>query len=116
MTQDQENKIREEFMNEFAGIGSIDLVHNGEEQWQEFVNRDKDVLDWWFTKMKEQIEIAVRERDEKYNDIFKWLMGDDGDSAIEFPDLSKPPHYRFRSILKQMLDILSTSPKQDGQN
>ena len=61
MTQDQENKIREEFMNEFAGIGSIDLVHNGEEQWQEFVNRDKDVLDWWLTKMKEQIGGVMNE-------------------------------------------------------
>ena len=116
MTQDQENKIREEFMNEFAGIGSIDLVHNGEEQWQEFVNRDKDVLDWWLTKMKEQIEIAVRERDEEIKQelqIRKSKYQKTRNEQLERGNMmiAYDMDSRYYAI-HHFLESLSTSPKE----
>jgi len=46
---------------------------------------------------------AKLEEMKKYDSIFKWLLGEEGD----FPDLSQPPHYSFRSELRKRLSILN---------
>lgn len=50
--------------------------------------------------IESEISRALLERDKKYKKIFDWLLGIKGD----FPDLSRPPHYKFRSELRVMLE------------
>ena len=53
--------------------------------------------------LKNEISLAVKERDKQYKEIFNWLDGSKGD---DFPDLSQKPHYRFRSEMRRRLEAL----------
>lgn len=58
--------------------------------------------------INQAIEEALKSRDkkliERYQDIFSWLLGENG----EFPNLSQKPHYRFRTELRERLKKLQS--------
>jgi len=118
MTKNQENKIREEWTqreirreraNNFQCLtcGSPQL-HDNRFTHQFEIPKAEDCLsdeDWWLTKIKEQIEIAVREREEEISKIIS--------ASTEEIDFGSP----FAESEKQTIDkivarILSTSPKE----
>lgn len=52
--------------------------------------------------IRKEIEEAVRGRDEQYQPIFDWLLGQNG----EFPNVTDKPHYAFRTELHRRLSLL----------
>lgn len=57
------------------------------------------------SKIDEASARTAEEQERKYEEIFKWLMGEKGD----FPDLSKKPHYSFRKELRKKLSAITPS-------
>lgn len=64
-----------------------------------------------FANIAAETEARVkRGMGERYQPIFDWLFGMNGD----FPNLSEPPHYRFRTELQKRLTALEhPEGKQD---
>lgn len=87
----------EERILEAAPFLKIELLPIGIDRLIAFIKEDRAVA----------VKVAVNKRDKKYQKIFDWLYGLDGD----FPDLSQKPHYRFRTELRERLARLSL-PKE----
>ena len=67
-------------------------------------------LDTALTQTAEKARVEERELMKlEYNRIFGWLLGNYGD----FPDLSKKPHYSFRTELREKLEALKASPTKN---
>ena len=105
MTQDQEKKIREEFDERFT-------EHNLRDDLSE-QKVARYIKDWFITKMKEQIEIAVREtkndmvdiialHQREYIDDLKLVNEEDKWQIIQF----------IAEWKKHTLELLSNSPKE----
>lgn len=63
---------------------------------------DEDITDDVKSFIRQELARQKEEDRKKYDQIFKWLLGKNGD----FPDLSQKPHYSFRTELRKRLDAV----------
>lgn len=52
----------------------------------------------------QEISLTEKWKVKQYEDIFKWLLGENG----EFPNVMDKPHYAFRTELRRRLTSLQT--------
>ncbi len=83
---------------DFEALGAMNswYVQTG----KEIVNKFRHSL----TQMREETRReTLEEIENKYKDIFDWLLGQNGD----FPNLAEKPHYSFRTELRERLSRLT---------
>ncbi len=98
---EQAPEWEEEFYNDFV------LKQNGDLQevgfWSTYPTKGLHTADRIKSFIRSVLEKSRQEQRNKYDSIFKWLLGENGD----FPDLSQKPHYKFRTELREKLASLT---------
>lgn len=105
-------QLRDKWNDYFANDKDMLLVKSQGYDVERIIKIRDEIADWWLSKLSQASKEAVEGIEMKYEEIFAWLLG----MGRDFPDLSKKPHYSFRTELRKKLDALHPHSKDEITN